>query len=110
MNRLILHRITGLAATLAGVAALAACTDPGQADPIVRGERIHVVCLSCHGTELYVNPRRRIESLPALRKEVARWGDYYDPALSEQDIDDVTDYLDTAFYKFQENLSDHEQH
>jgi hypothetical protein len=31
---------------------------------------------------------------------VARWGDYYNPALTERDIDDVTAYLNTHFYKF----------
>lgn len=110
MNPLTIRRMTGLVAGLAGLVTLVACTDPGAADPVVRGERIHVVCLSCHGTDLYVTPQRNIKSLPALRKEVARWGDYYDPALSEQNIDDITAYLNTTFYKFQENPSASEQH
>ena len=75
------------------------CTDAGKGDP-VRGEKIHVVCLDCHATSLYIVPQRKIKSLPALRQEVARWGDYYNPALSEQDVDDVTAYLNTHFYKF----------
>ena len=45
-------------------------------------------------------PQRKIDSLPALRKEVERWGDYYNPALSPQEIDDLVAYLDTQFYKF----------
>ncbi len=85
---------------LFGMLAITACTDSGQADPVARGEQVHAVCLTCHGTSLYVSPRREIKTLPDLRKEVARWGDYYDPALSEQDIDDVTAYLNTNFYKF----------
>jgi cytochrome c553 len=75
------------------------CADTGRGDP-ARGEQIHAVCLPCHGTSLYSSPQRKIRSLPALRQEVARWGDYYNPALSEQDIDDVTAYLNTQFYKF----------
>ena len=110
MNPLTLGRMTGVAAALAGLVTLTACTDPGAADPVVRGERIHLECLPCHGTDLYVTPQRKIKSLPALRTEVARWGDYYDPALSEQDIDDVTAYLNTTFYKFQENQTDDEKH
>jgi len=100
MNALTIRRVAGLMVALLGLVTLAACTDPGQADPVVRGERVHKVCLPCHNTSLYVSPQREIKSLPALRQEVARWGDYYNPALSEQDIDDVTAYLNANFYKF----------
>lgn len=92
-----LRSALGLAVLIALGAA--GCTDAGKGDP-VRGEKIHVVCLDCHATSLYIVPQRKIKSLPALRLEVARWGDYYNPALSEQDIDDVTAYLNTHFYKF----------
>ena len=85
---------------LASFAMLSACTDPGKNDPAVRGERIHAVCLPCHSTSIYLSSRRKVNSLPELHKEVARWGDYYDPALSAQDIDDVTAYLNKNFYKF----------
>jgi mono/diheme cytochrome c family protein len=94
------NRIAAGLVALAGLVTAAGCTDPGEADPVVRGERIHAVCLPCHGISVYTSPQREIKSLPALREEVARWGDYYDPALSEQDIDDVTTYLNTNFYKF----------
>jgi len=100
MITLMFRPITGLIVTLVGLVTLTACSDPGQIDPVVRGERIHKVCLPCHGTSLYVSSQREIKSLPALRQEVARWGDYYNPALSEQDIDDVTAYLNATFYKF----------
>ena len=100
MNALRIRRVAGQIVTLLGLVTLAACTDSGQSDPVVRGELIHKVCLSCHNTSLYVSPQREIKSLPALRQEVARWGDYYNPALSEQDIDDVTAYLNAKFYKF----------
>jgi mono/diheme cytochrome c family protein len=88
----------GLAVLVAvGVTTAGCSADKG--DP-VRGEAIHAVCLDCHATSLYIVPQRKIKSLPALRQEVARWGDYYNPALSEQDVDDVTAYLNTHFYKF----------
>lgn len=101
MNTLMTFRnATVLSIALIGLVTVVACTDSGKDDPVVRGEQIHKVCLPCHNTSLYVSPQREITSLPALRKEVARWGDYYDPALSEQDIDDVTAYLNAKFYKF----------
>ena len=90
---------TGLVALLALGVVATGCSASGKGDP-VRGEAIHKVCLECHGTSLYVVPERKIKSLTALRKEVARWGDHYNPALSEQDIDDVTVYLNTQFYRF----------
>lgn len=87
-------------ATLLGLGVAATgCSATGSGDP-ARGEQLHDVCLPCHGTSLYTSPQRKIRSLPALRQEVARWGDYYNPALTEQDIDDVTIYLNTHFYKF----------
>lgn len=100
MNAQSIRYAAGLFAVLIGLVIMVACTDSGQSDPVVRGERTHSVCLTCHGTDLYISSKRKIKTLPALRKEVARWGDYYDPALSEQDIDDVTTYLNTNFYKF----------
>ena len=88
-----------LLCALAGALLLAACTGAPKGDP-VRGMEVHKVCLDCHGTELYTSPTRKIRSLDALRKDVLRWGDYYAPALSEQDVDDVTAYLNRDFYKF----------
>ena len=100
MNTLPIRRVACLFLVLVGLMTVAACSETSQDDPVARGEEIHKVCLPCHNTTLYVSPQREIKSLPALRQEVARWGDYYDPALSEQDIDDVTAYLNANFYQF----------
>jgi mono/diheme cytochrome c family protein len=99
MNTLASHSATALVALLALGLVVSGCSATGAGDP-ARGEQLHDVCLPCHGTSLYTSPQRKIKSLPALHQEVARWGDYYNPALSEQDIDDVTAYLNTHFYKF----------
>jgi len=84
---------------IAAAAGLAACSEAPKGDA-VRGATAHEVCLDCHGTGLYASPQRKIKSRDALRKEVQRWGDYYNPALSEQDVDDLVAYLDKDFYKF----------
>jgi hypothetical protein len=84
---------------LAGALLLAGCTGAPKGDPVL-GMEVHKVCLNCHGTELYTSQNRKIKSLDALRKDVVRWGDYYAPALSEQDVDDITAYLNRDFYKF----------
>jgi mono/diheme cytochrome c family protein len=88
-----------LLCALTGALLLAGCSGAPKGDP-VRGMEVHKVCLNCHGTELYTSPNRKIQSLDALRKDVVRWGDYYAPALSEQDVDDITAYLNRDFYKF----------
>lgn len=87
---------------LVGAALLGGCGDsaPEVKGDAARGEKVHKVCLDCHGTELYVAPGRKIKSLKSLRLEVARWGDYYNPAFTPQDNEDVVVYLNTAFYKF----------
>jgi mono/diheme cytochrome c family protein len=92
-------RVVQVLAVLSAVSVATGCTDRVKGDP-VRGEKIHEVCLECHGTSLYSTPDRKVGSLSGLHKEVTRWGDYYNPALSEQDVDDVTAYLNTHFYKF----------
>lgn len=86
---------------LIGVALLGliGCSEAPMGDP-VRGEKIHEACLDCHGIGLYVSPDRKVKSLDHLRKETLRWGDYYNPAFSPQDVDDMVAYLNRDFYKF----------
>lgn len=95
-------RLSVIALSLSIAAVLAGCSEsaPKVKGDAMRGETVHKVCLDCHGTELYASPERKIKSLKALRREVARWGDYYSPALTPQDNEDVVVYLNTQFYKF----------
>jgi mono/diheme cytochrome c family protein len=65
-----------------------------------RGEKLHAKCLDCHGTGLYAPEKRKINSMKALRKDVKRWGTYYAPALTEQEVEDITAWLNQEFYKF----------
>lgn len=82
---------------LAAAAALAA---PSWAGDPAKGELLHRSCLQCHGTEAYVPPRRRVQSLAALRKETARWADYYNPAFTKSEVEDLVAYLNRDFYRF----------
>lgn len=84
----------------ASLGVLAACGPAAPRGDAARGAKIHEGCVNCHGTEIYTKAERKIKSFDALRKDVVRWGDYYAPALSEQDVDDVTAYLNRDFYKF----------
>lgn len=89
-------------AALLLAALLLSAAAPTQAltgDP-ARGEKLHAKCLDCHGTSLYEPDKRKIKSLKALRKEVKRWGTYYAPALSAQEVEDITVWLNERFYRF----------
>lgn len=79
---------------------LGACDGGTVKGDAARGAELHKICLDCHGTELYARPDRKVKSKDALRKELLRWGDYYNPELTEQDIDDLYAYLNRDFYKF----------
>lgn len=70
-----------------------------EGDPS-RGAALHEACLGCHGTELYVPPRAKIKSLSALRKEVDKWNDRYNPKFTKQEIEDLVAYLNRDFYRF----------
>ncbi len=78
-----------------------------QAD-IVNGKELHDSnCTSCHislqggdGTGIYTRENRRIETYPALIKQVKRCRDSMGMPWPQQHIDDVVEYLNTNFYKF----------
>lgn len=78
---------------------LAGCQAPPAGDP-ARGEVLHGSCLQCHGTEAYVPPQRRVQSMDALRKETVRWADMYNPAFTPGEIEDLVAYLNREFYRF----------
>ncbi len=68
-------------------------------DP-VRGDKLHVSCLGCHGTALYVPPQAKVKTLAALKKEIERWNDRMNPKFNKQEIEDLLVYLNRDFYKF----------
>ena len=84
-----------VAAVLLGLAPAAQA-----AGDAVKGETLHRSCLQCHGTEVYVPPKRKVASLAALRRETARWADYYNPAFTRAQVDDLVAYLNRDFYRF----------
>ena len=66
----------------------------------VRGARVHDLCLGCHGTEVYVPPKREVKSMAELRREVDRWNRSMNPRLTKQQVEDVVAYLNGSFYRF----------
>lgn len=64
------------------------------------GASLHESCLGCHGTELYTPPKAKVKSVSALKKEVERWNDRYNPKFSKQEVEDLVAYLNRNFYHF----------
>lgn len=66
-------------------------------------------CINCHaklvggdGTAIYTRENRKIESYPALNKQVRRCRDSLGMPWPEDQIMDVIHYLNKSFYHFQE--------
>jgi mono/diheme cytochrome c family protein len=85
-------------AILAICVLMGACNSVPQGDP-ARGEQLHDACLGCHGTELYVPPAAKVRTLSDLKKAVDEWNDRMNPKLTDQEVADVTAYLNAEFYK-----------
>ena len=44
--------------------------------------------------------KSRVRNLAGLKRAVTRWNDYFNPKLSDAEIDDLVAYLNAAYYKF----------
>ena len=86
-------------AIVLGALCLALAPQARAAGDAAKGERLHQSCLQCHGTELYVPPKRKVKTLAALRKETARWGGYYNPKFTKAEVEDLVAYLNRDFYR-----------
>lgn len=75
---------------------------------IQNGKELHDAnCTSCHvgmqggdGTSIYTREDKRIESHPALIKQVKRCRDSLGIPWPEEHVNDVVEYLNTTFYKY----------
>jgi len=80
---------------------------PVNAD-ISNGKELHDSnCTSCHismqggdGSGIYTRENTRIETHPALIKQVKRCRDSLGVPWPEEDVNDVVEYLNSSFYKY----------
>lgn len=80
--------------------ALVISTAATAADPENGKKLLTTNCFHCHDTGVYTRADRRITSLPKLRAQVERCDTSLDLKLFDDDIDDITAWLNSAFYKF----------
>ncbi|OGA45239.1 MAG: hypothetical protein A3F74_26740 [Betaproteobacteria bacterium RIFCSPLOWO2_12_FULL_62_58] len=77
----------------------AGCEAPPSGDS-AKGARLHDSCLGCHGTEIYLPPNAKVKTLTELKKEVENWNDRMNPKFDDQEVEDITAYLNSTYYKF----------
>lgn len=59
-------------------------------------------CMHCHNTSVFSRKNHMVKSLPALKKQVYRCQLSQDLQWFDEEIEDVTAYLNKEFYKFPE--------
>lgn len=57
-------------------------------------------CISCHSTEIHWRDKRRATDWDSLQSEVRRWQDNAALDWREEDIVEVTRYLNTRYYHY----------
>ena len=57
-------------------------------------------CMRCHDDSIYTREERRVTTRDALQRQVQRCETNLNLAWFPEDVDAVTEYLNTSFYKF----------
>ena len=106
---------TGVTAVTVAVATIFLCTLTGCAPPtqkpepaaaltasLARGRLLHdTKCIACHDSTIYLRGDRLAKSYAQVREQVAAWQAKAGLLWSGTDIDDVTLYVNDAFYKYE---------
>ena len=92
-------KLAGMAVVLGGVLAGVAGLRAVEFD---RGEALYENhCSSCHDPLVHVPGKtRQVATLTDLRARVAAWSIHSGLNWSEEDVNDVTGYLNRRFYRF----------
>jgi cytochrome c553 len=85
-----------LAAMLGGTA-LAATAEATDAHALVEQN-----CTSCHGSEIYTRPDRKIDSLSGLKTQVEACNTNLNTGMFPEEVNAVAELLNEEYYKFGE--------
>jgi len=90
-----LHLIRLAALLVLGVAVAAQAADPA------RGRVLYETrCTGCHDSSVHGRTKRTADSCAAIRAEVVRWNRNTGGTWSDDEIDDVTLWLNERYYRF----------
>jgi mono/diheme cytochrome c family protein len=77
-------------------------TSPAVVADAARGKTLHDEhCMKCHDTGVYSRDNRFIKNSEALAKQVQRCQLSAGARWFDEDVNDVVEYLNTTFYKFE---------
>lgn len=92
----IVHRLNALLLLTASIPGL------GNATDIKAGQSLHDThCMKCHGSEVYTRPDHHVMSMEGLRQQVQRCDTNLGLTWFEEEIENVSQYLNTQYYKFE---------
>jgi mono/diheme cytochrome c family protein len=96
-----IRRMARLAWVLAALLPLAAraqsLPEPGSRGQMLYGNH----CIACHTTQMHWRDRKLVTDWPSLKLQVRRWQAAAQLNWSEDDIDDVSRFLNDTFYRLQ---------
>jgi mono/diheme cytochrome c family protein len=92
--------------SLMAALALAAAPVPAQqtvpGSDASRGELLYTThCIGCHTTQMHWRDKKLATDWASLKSQVARWQTNTGLGWSDEEIADVTRYLNTRYYHFQ---------
>ena len=95
-----LLRQGGAIGVVAGVCAGLAFSAPTTRAEFDRGQALYENhCIECHESWAHTREGRHVASLDALRKRVVAWSIHTGLGWRNEEVDDVTDYLNRRFYQ-----------
>lgn len=82
-------------------------TNDGLQKPVappvpLRGQMLYENhCLSCHESIVHIRAKQRTRSLAELHGTVVHWAGYLGLRWGRDEVEDVVNYLDSHYYKFE---------
>ena len=93
--------VTRSALTFVGIVLAGLVAPAGAASAQSRGELLYTThCIACHSTQVHWREQRRATDLDSLKEQVRRWQGRALLSWTEDDIVEVTRYLNQSIYRF----------
>jgi len=74
---------------------------PAAAADFARGELLYEnTCGGCHESKLHLRERRKARSFGQIKTQVVRWSTAAKAQWNFEEIEDVTDYLNSTYYRY----------
>ena len=88
---------------LAAMATVSSAEEIQENPSTDRGGMLYVNhCLVCHDSVVHLRMDRRARSIEEVAQQVRRWSEVQSLQWSDEDVDEVSDYLERRFYRFGE--------